>query len=68
MKRTIAFASLSILYDYPTDIDNEKTLVASLKGMHAFIERMSVVVAPGVYLVELCPGCRTSLEGPFSYL
>jgi hypothetical protein len=51
-QRSAASASLSILYDYPTlETDDDKTL----KGMHAFIERMSVAAAPGTYLVELMP-------------
>jgi hypothetical protein len=51
-QRTAASSTLSILYDYPTlETDNDKTL----KGIHAFIERMSVAAAPGTYLVELMP-------------
>lgn len=51
-QRTAASSTLSILYDYPTlENDNDKTL----KGIHAFLERMSFAAAPGSYLVELMP-------------
>ncbi|KAI9462874.1 cytochrome P450 [Lactarius psammicola] len=51
-QRTAASATLSILYDYPTlENENDKTL----KGIHTFIERMSIAAAPGTYLVELMP-------------
>ena len=51
-QRTAASATLSILYDYPTlENENDKTL----KGIHTFIDRMSIAAAPGTYLVELMP-------------
>ncbi|KAH9055398.1 cytochrome P450 [Lactarius vividus] len=51
-KRTAASSTLSILYDYPTlETDNDKTL----KGIHAFVDRMSFAAAPGTYFVELMP-------------
>ena len=51
-KLTAASAIMSIIYDYPSlETENEK----NVKGVFAFTDRISEVVAPGAYLVELFP-------------
>ncbi|KAI9444592.1 cytochrome P450 [Lactarius indigo] len=51
-QRAATSATMSILYDYPTlRTDDDK----NLKEILAYADRMSSVVAPGAYLVELFP-------------
>jgi len=51
-QRTSASATMSMLYDYPTlETENDKTLTK----IHAFINRLSVAVVPGAYLVDMFP-------------
>ena len=50
IERSTASATMSILYDYPT-LENEHD--ETLKGIHAFIDRVAAATAPGAYLVEL---------------
>ena len=51
-KRTAASAIMSIVYDYPTlETENEQ----NVKGIFAYINRVSAAAAPGAHLVELFP-------------
>ena len=52
IQRSSASATMSILYDYPT-LEGEHD--ENLRGIHAFIDRMSAATAPGANLVELFP-------------
>ena len=52
IQRSSASATMSILYDYPTlESEHEETL----RGIHAFNDRMSAAAVPGANLVELFP-------------
>ena len=52
IQRSSASATISILYDGPT-LENEHD--KSLRGIHAFIDRMSAAAAPGAHLVDAFP-------------
>ena len=52
IQRSSASATMSILYDYPTLVnDYDKNLA----GIHTYIDRMSAAASPGAHLVELFP-------------
>ena len=52
IQRSSASATMSILYDYPTLVnDYDKNLA----GIHTYIDRMSAASNPGAHLVELFP-------------
>ncbi|KAI0293116.1 cytochrome P450 [Russula brevipes] len=52
IQRATASATLTILYDHPTLKDeHDKTL----RGIHAYIDHLSIAAAPGAHLVELLP-------------
>jgi hypothetical protein len=52
IRRSPASAMMTILYDYPT-LENEHD--KALKGMQAFVDRVSAAAAPGARLVETFP-------------